>query len=77
MNLSGDAYSVLVDVPSGQLGSMDRVEPGDPANSYLWNKLNDSHASVGGTGNSMPPSGLLDADTLATIETWINEGANP
>ena len=57
---------------------MDRIEPGDPANSYLWHKFNNSHLSVGGTGSRMPKGGQpLGAADLALIEQWILDGANP
>ncbi|NCG18674.1 MAG: hypothetical protein GWP91_06655 [Rhodobacterales bacterium] len=79
-----NAYPVVVNVPSDDVPSMFRVTPYDPANSYLWHKLNNTHASVGGTGNQMPAgaagppgSGGLPAADLAIIEQWIIDGALP
>ena len=73
-----DPLATMRDVPSEQLPTMDRVEPGDPANSYLWHKLNDTQASVGGSGTVMPQSApLFGADDLARIEAWILDGAPP
>ncbi len=72
------AYGNLVSVDSGQNPGMARVEPGDPDNSYMWHKINGTHMKVGGIGGQMPlmmtPLGETD---LATIETWIVEGAAP
>jgi hypothetical protein len=76
----GSAHGNIVNQPSSQLPSMDRIEPNDPNNSYLWRKINNTHVAAGGSGCSMPydcsvsPS-LLSATDLTTIETWINSGA--
>ncbi|MCX4244367.1 hypothetical protein [Paraliomyxa miuraensis] len=73
-----DGHANLVDVPSTQVPALDRIEPGSPEDSYLWHKLHDTHASVGGTGNPMPaPVGGLAAGSLAIIEAWILDGAVP
>ena len=72
----------LVDVPSGQATNMNLVEPGSAENSYLWHKLNGTHESVGGFGCAMPrtlgcdEAGKISAEDLATIESWINDGAD-
>ncbi len=72
-----DGYANLVDVPSNQSG-LDRIEPGDPDQSYLWHKINDTHLSVGGANNPMPaPAGGLAAGDIALIEEWILDGAEP
>lgn len=71
------AYDDLVNIPSGQLPSMDRVEPGDLQNSYLWRKLEDSHKAAGGSGDQMPnPYGEpLTSQELELFRTWIAGGA--
>jgi hypothetical protein len=53
------------------------IAPGDPDGSYLWAKLKGTQAEVGGGGSPMPLGVPLDDATLATIEQWILEGANP
>jgi len=70
------AYSELVDVPSSDVPSMDRVEPGDSANSYFFHKIAGTHGSVGGAGVQMPLGypAVSAADQLL-IQTWIDEGA--
>lgn len=73
-----DAHENLVSVASTEAAGLARVEPGSPDDSYLWHKVNGTHASVGGSGDPMPaPSGGLDAGSLATIEAWISGGAEP
>lgn len=73
-----NAYENLVSVASTEAAGLDRVEPGSPDDSYLWHKVNGTHASVGGSGDPMPaPTGGLDAGALATLEAWISGGAEP
>ena len=77
MNLEASvAYGNIVDVPSGELGTMDRIEPGDPLQSYLIHKLRGTQLSVGGSGGQMPlgMTPLPDA-TIAIIRAWTQEGA--
>ena len=79
LDLSGNAFDDLVGVASGQSPLL-RVQAGSPNDSYLWHKLNGTQASVGGTGGSMPAGVMatpLDPATLALIEQWILQGANP
>ncbi len=71
----GDSHGTLVGQPSIQLPSMNMVEPEDKDNSYLWHKLNNAQADVGGSGSSMPLGGMLDAGDLAKVESWIDGGA--
>ncbi len=72
-----DGYAAAVDVPSGQAGDVDLVEPGSTADSYLWHKLEGTQADVGGSGDAMPLGGPLEPDELDLIEAWINEGCAP
>ena len=78
MNLSaGQAYANTVNVPSNELPSMDRIEPSDPDQSYLVNKIQGTQGDVGGSGQRMPLGGdpLSDAD-INTIRAWIAAGAD-
>lgn len=72
----GLAYMNTVNVPSEELPSMDRVEPGDPDQSYLVHKVQGTHLDVGGSGLRMP-RGLepLSDDQITRIRTWIQQGA--
>lgn len=71
---AANSYAMLVNVPSVGVPSLMRVEPGNAADSYLVHKL-EGTASVGA---QMPLGGpYLDADAMAIIRQWINEGAQP
>ena len=67
-----NSYGLLVDVASMEDPSILRVEPGDPDNSYLIQKL-EGTATVGG---QMPLGGTpLSQATIDIIRQWITEGA--
>jgi hypothetical protein len=69
---SANSYALLVGVASDEEPSLQRVEPGDPNNSYLVQKLEGTAA----TGGRMPLNGtpLAQAD-IDVIRQWIAEGA--
>jgi hypothetical protein len=71
------AYDKLVNVPAGQVPAMDRVEPGDLENSYLWRKLEGTHLAAGGEGDQMPSpyAEPLTAAEKETFRLWIIGGA--
>lgn len=74
MNLSDSnaSHAALVDVSSLQV-AMDRVEPGNPDNSYLIRKL---EGGPGIVGSRMPQGGpFLDQATIDMIRQWISDGA--
>lgn len=75
----GVAYDELVNVSSLSFPELVRIVPGDPDNSYLWHKINDTHVDFGGGGTSMPPppSAPLSDDDRDTIRQWILEGCPP
>lgn len=72
----GASYAGLVNKVSRQVTSMKIVDPGFPDESYLVNKLQGTHITVGGTGSRMPQyaAALTSAD-LDRILTWITDGA--
>ena len=74
MDLSGDnSYASLVGVASREQPGMQRVAPGDPANSYVVQKL---EGGAGITGLRMPSGGpYLSAGQIAIIKRWIELGA--
>ncbi|MDW8478682.1 MAG: hypothetical protein RML12_00805 [Xanthomonadales bacterium] len=76
---AGQAYANLVNVPSfNPNNAMDRVEPGDPGQSFLFWKLNCSNPGALGWGAMMPLGGPpLAASDQARIMDWIREGAPP
>ena len=74
------SYSELVGVKATGPGfnNLNRVEPGDPDNSYLYRKLL-SAEEASYFGNRMPNSGVgrppLDDASLQLIRDWILQGA--
>jgi hypothetical protein len=74
MNLSSanNSFNALVNVASIQVGSLNRVTPGDPDNSYLVQKL-EGTAAVGGR---MPQGGpFLNQATIDMLRQWITDDA--
>ena len=76
----GLAYDGWVNVAAIQLNTMKKIKPNDPANSYVWRKINNTHLVAGGEGCSMPKDCEEDPDLLPSsvrnlILDWINEGA--
>ncbi|MET0386483.1 MAG: hypothetical protein ABW321_11015, partial [Polyangiales bacterium] len=73
----GEAYALMVNVPSMQLPGMLLVKPGSTAESYLWHKVNGTHLDVGGSGMIMPYTFPLNAEEKQIFERWIAGGALP
>jgi hypothetical protein len=69
------AYENLVLTAATQLGTMDRVSPGDSMESYLIHKLENTHLDVGGSGGVMPKSGALPGNVINDVRAWIDNGA--
>ncbi len=70
---AGVSFDNLVNVPSTQVTGLDRVEPGDPDNSYLIQKLE----GTASTGARMPfGRAPLDQSVIDDIRQWISDGAN-
>jgi mono/diheme cytochrome c family protein len=75
MNLSSAnaSFAALVGVASEQQPMLERVEAGNPDESYLIRKL-EGGPSI--TGNQMPAFGTpLDQGTIDEIRLWITDGA--
>ncbi len=66
-----NSYMMLVGVASSQVAGLQRVNPTNPDNSYLIQKL-EGTASMGG---QMPPNGALPQADIDTIRQWISAGA--
>lgn len=69
------SYDAIVNVPSFQLPTMDRVEPGKPEESYLWRKGIGTHVEVGGKGWNMPVMIGLRGEFKEKLRLWIEQGA--
>jgi hypothetical protein len=69
---AGRAYANTVNVPSVEMPQLRRVEPGDPANSYLYRKI----VGSGITGDRMPLTAPpLSEQNIALVRDWIRRGA--
>ncbi len=69
---AANSYGLLVDVPSVQAPDLMRVEPGNPDDSYLIQKLEGTAA----VGARMPEGGPpLPQSDINVIRQWITEGA--
>lgn len=66
------SYGLLVGVPSVQVPALLRVEPGNPDDSYLIQKLEGTAAAGGRMPLSGPP---VPADDILAIRQWIIDGA--
>jgi hypothetical protein len=74
--VTGQTIANTVDVASNELPTMDRIEPSDPDQSYLVQKLQGTQAAVGGSGAQMPLGGAaLSQAEINTIRQWIAAGA--
>jgi uncharacterized protein (TIGR03118 family) len=70
---AGNSFVSLVNVASHEQPALLRVKPGDPANSYLIQKL-EGAATI--SGQRMPLGGpYLDQATIDQIKSWIAAGA--
>ena len=75
LNLAeGSSFAAIVGVPSTQVSSLSRIEPGDPDNSYLIQKIEGTAAF----GGRMPLGGArLPQDRIDLIRQWVTDGALP
>lgn len=69
---AGNSYALLVGVASSEVPTVQRVQAGNPAASYLIQKLTGAAA----VGQRMPLGGpFLPQSTVDVISTWIRNGA--
>lgn len=68
----GSSYALLVNAPSAEVPSLQRVQPGNPDASYLIRKLEGTAAVGSRMPLNQPP---LPAATIAVIRQWIANGA--
>ncbi|HKY91500.1 MAG TPA: hypothetical protein VJM11_10695 [Nevskiaceae bacterium] len=79
MDLSSEAatFAAIVGVPSEERPSLDRIEPGNPDDSYLVRKVEGGPRIE---GERMPfgcpvDQACLDAATIERLRTWVLDGA--
>jgi len=66
LDLSGDFHARIVGQSSSNSGAV-VVEPGNHGGSLLWQRMDDG---------TMPPGGSVDAEVLAAVAQWIDDGAD-
>jgi len=72
--VEGSSFAAIVDAPSTQVSSLSRIEPGDPDNSYLVQKIE----GIAAFGGRMPLGGArLPQDRIDLIRQWVTDGALP
>lgn len=72
---AGNARQNLVGVPSIWNSNLDRVDPGNPDDSFLIIKLEGDDPRIGAGARmplNMPP---LSADEIGAVREWIADGA--
>ena len=75
---NGHTFASVVNVPSIEQATLDRVKPNDPVNSYLIQKI---EGAAGITGGRMPlgcgsvANPCLDQATIDLVKAWISQGA--
>ena len=68
------SFSAIVGVASTEVPTLSRIEPGDPDNSYLIQKIEGTQA----IGAQMPLGGPpLPPETMAFFREWVSNGALP
>ncbi len=71
---TGKSYNNLVNVPSSEIDSLDRIEPGEPDTSYLvWKIEGDSRIVPVRMPADGPP--YLEDQAIELIRKWVLQGA--
>lgn len=66
------SYGQIVNRPSTEMTNLMRIQPDDPANSYLYRKI----TGQGITGERMPLGGpFLNQAQIDLVRNWIRRGA--
>ncbi len=72
------SFDNLVNIASSQQPDLNRIEPNNANNSYLVRKVRGSQDGAIISGGQMPLGGPpLTAGQIASIESWVNDGALP
>jgi hypothetical protein len=69
---AGSAYGNIVGVPSVEMPSLNRIQPGNPDKSYMVKKLR-GDADISGV--RMPDGGSLSPDKVQLVIDWVRRGA--
>lgn len=71
---AGRAYGQIVNHPSSENGSLDRIEPGDPERSYMIKKLR-GDPDITGSQMPMDNPGSLSREQMDGLIGWVLAGA--
>lgn len=74
LSLVSPTHDALVGRPAMQVPGRMRVVPGDPAASYLFEKISQDRPAM---GQRMPPLQPLDPERIELVRAWIAAGARP
>lgn len=72
LSLVAPIHSAVVGRRSTEVPDRMRVVPGDPAASYLFEKISSNRPAV---GVRMPPGKPLPAEAIQAVRRWIERGA--
>ena len=72
---AASARQALVNHPADQVPQLQRVKPGDPENSYLWQKLQNKAAKGKGMPRTIFTTKRLPDAQLDLVRKWIEAGA--
>jgi len=70
-----EVYVQLIDVQAVEAPAQIRVIPGDPDNSFLIHKLENTQGFFEGDVMPPPPSSTLDPELIQLVRDWIADGA--
>jgi mono/diheme cytochrome c family protein len=73
----GRGLAAMLDRPSQEVDGALLLKAGDPAASYLWQKLTHNASEGKGMPRTMFGAKKLPQEQLDLVERWIREGARP
>jgi hypothetical protein len=74
LDLQTDMLAVTLGMASTQALEMELIANRDHLQSYLWHKVNGTHAIAGGSGSNMPLGGELSPQEIELLAYWIDIG---
>ena len=74
LDLQTDMLAATVRVASTQALEMKLIANRDHLQSYLWHKVNGTHAIASGSGSNMPLGGELSPQEIELLAYWIDIG---
>ena len=72
---TGQSMANIVGVPSAEVPEYERIDPFNPADSYLYMKVTGDPRILGDQMPALAPP--LSGPKIRLLEDWIEQGANP